>query len=125
MSDRGFGGLARDTRLQNGRSLKDVADGLGKSIVYISDIERRNRRAPTGAVARRWAEIVGGDPDEFEVAAYLDRPAVELTVDHQDRNGVKNRVALELARRWDDISPTEADELDRLLGEMFRRGEAE
>jgi len=115
MATRGFGGLARDVRLAHGHSLKQVADGLEKSIVYISDIERRNRRAPSAEMARRWAALIGGDADEFEKAAMLDRPAVELSVDQQDPGASKNRFALELARRWDEITPHEADELSRIL----------
>lgn len=120
MSTRGFGGLARDLRIANGHSLKDVADGLKKSIVYISDIERRNRRAPSPEMARQWAVIIGGDADEFEKVAMLDRPAVELSVDQKDPGTAKNRFALELARRWDEITPTEALELDRELNRILK-----
>ena len=39
------GSIIREARLKTGRSLRDVAQELGISPPYLSDIERNNRRA--------------------------------------------------------------------------------
>ena len=116
--DRGrFGNLARDTRVRNRHSLKEVADGLGKSIVYISDIERGHRNAPPPAVARVWARIVGGSPGDFEKASAIERQSVELTVDQDQADTPRNIAALALARRWDKLSADEYQAIFKLVNE--------
>lgn len=110
-----FGNLARDTRIRNGHSLKKVADGLGKSIVYISDIERGRRNAPPPTTARTWAGLIGGDPPVFEVVALMERQSVELSGDREREDAPRNMAALALARSWDRISTDKLNAIVQLL----------
>lgn len=95
-----FGETARDIRVGSRKPLSAVAEELGYSAVYISDIERGNRNPPPPSVARKWAEVIGGDPLEFERLALLARKAVELEVDQTHEDALVNQAAFALARRW-------------------------
>lgn len=99
-----FGDLARDTRVRARKTLKQVAGALELSVVYISDIERGNRRAPSPEMARRWAQIVDGDPDQFERYAKLDRDDVELPINRSNIDWIGNEAAVLLARSWEGLS---------------------
>ena len=110
-----FGILARDTRMQNRHSLKEVAEGLKKSIVYISDIERGNRNAPTPQMARLWARLIGGDPEEFERVALGERDAIELSVSGKENDALRSGAALALARTWDNLPDDKFAAIMKLL----------
>lgn len=72
-----FSTLARDTRRKNRRYLREVADAVGISVAYVSEIERGNRPVPV-YLAREWAEAVLGDPDEFEAEAMKGREVLSI-----------------------------------------------
>jgi transcriptional regulator with XRE-family HTH domain len=108
---RGFGDIARDARVAAEKTLKEVADALGYTVAYLSDIERGNRNPPTADIARKWASLLGADPDRFEWYAQLDRRSIEFPVNRDDLDAVSNRVALTLARKWRDLSDERLEEI--------------
>lgn len=118
MSD-AFGTYARKIRVQKRVSLKDVANTLGYSTVYISDIERGNRNPPTDDKLELWADIIGADESEFSYQANLRRESVELPL-HQSMRDSKNRLALTLARAWKDLTTEEESALKTALAERFK-----
>lgn len=108
---RGFGDLARDARVGAEKTLKEVADALGYTVAYVSDIERGNRNPPSTDVARKWASLLGANPDDFEWYAQLDRRSIEFPVDRDDLDAMSNRVALTLARKWRELSQESLEEI--------------
>ena len=110
-----YGNLARDTRVRARKSLKEVADALDFSVVYISDIERGNRRAPTTEVVRRWATIVNGDPDQFQRYAELDRRDVELPINRSNVDWIGNEAAVLLARSWEGLTAEQLEQIVRIV----------
>jgi transcriptional regulator with XRE-family HTH domain len=89
-------------------SLRQVAQGLGFSASYVSDIERGRRNPPDDDQLRRWAEIIGVDPADFISRAKLDRATVTVQV---DRNPENTDLAMMFARRLPTMSEKEKREL--------------
>lgn len=96
-----FAVLARDTRKRNRRYLREVADAIGISVAYVSEIERGNRPVPT-YLARDWASAVLGDPDEFEQAAWEGRRV--LTIHFDDLNPQQRQAAFFFAKSVNGLS---------------------
>jgi transcriptional regulator with XRE-family HTH domain len=62
-----FGKLLREKRTGKGFSLRKFAKLVGVSAVYISRVERGNITPPTADRAKRMAELLGENPDEWIV----------------------------------------------------------
>ena len=60
---RGFGDLLRNTRKKAGKSMLDVAQHLGVSVVFVSDVERGNRAPFTPDKILKVAELLEVDPE--------------------------------------------------------------
>lgn len=107
--EQGFGRTARAQRVKARVSLRDLGQQLGWSPVYISDIERGSRNAPSPEKAQQWAAAIGGDPEEFARLAMESRGSIELpTTQRPD-------LALQLARKWRELTDDEADRLKQIL----------
>lgn len=110
-----FGTHAKAIRMNAEISLRKVAEQLNFTPAYISDIERGNRQAPAPEIARKWAVLIGADPDEFDQLARLDRRKVELNVTTEHFDSSQAQAAVFLQRRWDEMSEPEYAELLRFL----------
>lgn len=110
---RRFGELARDTRVKARVSLRRVADELGLSAAYVSDIERGNRNPPAPEVARSWAELVEGDEEEFVLTAQRDRPTAELTINRSSARGPE--AAFMLAREFPHLTEDDYEEIMKVV----------
>lgn len=108
-----FGSRLREARELAHKSMKDLAEAVGVSIVYISDIERGRRNPPQGDKLTRIANFLGLNPDEVEDLAARDRKRVELEL--KDDQGAISDAALVLARRWDSITDTQAEEILKIF----------
>jgi transcriptional regulator with XRE-family HTH domain len=117
---RRFGELARDTRVQARVSLRRVADELGLSAAYVSDIERGNRNPPTREIARTWARILGAGEDEFELTARRDRRAIELPINRERFDTTANEAAFALAREWQQLND---EDYQKILEVVHHRSE--
>ncbi len=115
---RRFGDLARDTRIGARISLRRLADELGLSAAYVSDIERGNRNPPSTEVIRKWAGIVSGDEAEFVRTAKHDRPAVELPINRRLANAPE--AAYMLQRDWPDFTEEDYEAMMEFI--RSRRG---
>jgi transcriptional regulator with XRE-family HTH domain len=60
-----FGRLLRDKRLEKGFSLRKFAEAVGVSPTYLSQVEQGNVQPPTADRAKRMAELLGENPDEW------------------------------------------------------------
>ena len=59
MDRQGFGGFITRARLRKGMSLRETAEKLGISTMYLSDVERGRRSAFTLAKLRSFAAVTG------------------------------------------------------------------
>lgn len=103
-----FGTAARNARIDREVSLKTVADRLGFTPAYISDIERGNRNPPSIEKVRIWANAVEIEPELFIRLAEEDRPSVELPIQGDPR---KAELALMLLRQWDSLTDDQESQL--------------
>jgi transcriptional regulator with XRE-family HTH domain len=103
-----FGGYARKIRLDKGITMKAVADALEFSSAYVSDIEQGYRNPPSSDRLRRWAELIGVNPEEFIEEAESDVKVVELPVGEE----VQAELAHALRRRWTSLTD---DDMKRIL----------
>ena len=109
-----FGGFAREARLSRRVQLKTIADALGFSSAYISDIELGYRNPPQQEKLRIWAELIGIEPDRFILMAERDRSFFELPNSGEEAEA---ELALALARRWTSLSPSHRRKLMKVLDE--------
>ena len=66
MDRQGFGGFIARMRLKRGMSLRETAEKLEISPMYLSDVERGRRSAFGLNKLRRFASIAGLSPEETE-----------------------------------------------------------
>jgi transcriptional regulator with XRE-family HTH domain len=75
-----FGDLLRRKRREATKTLGDVAKLLGISVVYLSDVERGNRKALSNQRILRIAEYFGQDPTQLIEAADWERGVIEYDI---------------------------------------------
>ena len=75
-----FGDLLRKLRRKADKSLGDVARLLGVSVVYLSDVERGNRKPFNNDRIVKIAEFLGEDPTPLMEAADLERGVIEYDI---------------------------------------------
>ena len=75
-----FGNALRRQRRDAEKTLGDVARLLGLSVVYVSDVERSNRRPFSNERILRIAEFIEADPAPLIAAADADRGVIEYDI---------------------------------------------
>ena len=79
MSER-FGEALRRNRHNAEKTLGDVATLLGVSVVYLSDVERGNRRPFNNERIIRVAKFINADPAPLIAAAIAERGVIEYDI---------------------------------------------
>jgi transcriptional regulator with XRE-family HTH domain len=72
-----FGELIRTSRRRLNKSLQDVADALGVTVVYVSEVERGKRPPFTNERLPALAKILELDLDEVRAAAWAQKRMIE------------------------------------------------
>lgn len=108
-----FGAYIRKIREQANKSMRAVADAVGVSVVYISDIERGRRNPPQEEKLLKMAAFLDIDIKDIREMAAKERRCVELELSENDC--IISDVALTLARRWDSITDEEASQILKIL----------
>lgn len=108
-----FGAYIRRFREQANKSMRAMADAVGVSTVYISDIERGRRNPPQGEKLSKMADFLDIDIKDLQELAAKERRRVELELSEND--GIISDAALTLARRWDSITDEEASQILKIL----------
>jgi transcriptional regulator with XRE-family HTH domain len=108
-----FGQRLRQARERNGMRLKDLADALGWSVVYLSDIELGRRNPPATDKIFALAALLHEPTEEFLNSADTDRQRVELELD--ERRPHLTEAALMLARSWNGLSDDDALLIKQIL----------
>lgn len=75
-----FGDALRRLRREAGRTLSDLASLLGVSIVYVSDVERGNRKPLGNERILKVAQFLGADPTPLIEAANRERGFIEYDI---------------------------------------------
>jgi transcriptional regulator with XRE-family HTH domain len=75
-----FGDLLRKLRRKADKTLGDVARLLGVSVVYVSDVERGNRKPLSNERIIQIAKLLGEDPTALIEAADWERGFIEYDI---------------------------------------------
>lgn len=75
-----FGQVLRNNRRQAGKTLGDLAEVLGVSVVYLSDVERGYRRPLKKERILKIAEFLGTDAADLFAAADWERGFIEYDI---------------------------------------------
>lgn len=118
-----FGDELRRLRRAKELSLADLADTIGCSIVYMSDVERGRRNPPSPEKIRKLLVTMGEEQrlSEMLVLAARSRQSIEISV--EDKNDQVADMLVAPVRRCDEGSLD--DELARKIKEILDREEAE
>lgn len=108
-----FGPFLRSVREKLGKTMRQVADVLGVSVVYISDIERGRRNPPSEKMIKSMAEFLQISPEILLEKAAQEKGKVELEI--KGTNPKVSEAALVLARKWPNLTEEKANELIKLL----------
>jgi transcriptional regulator with XRE-family HTH domain len=114
MAGTAFGDELRRLRRAAGKSLADLADALGCSIAFVSDVERGKKNPPPLVGIRKLLVCLGQEkqlPKMLTLAAQS-RKSVEITVANQSQDVAAMLVAL--ARRCND-GPVDQDVARKIL----------
>lgn len=108
-----FGSNLRRLREKRGMTMKDIADLVRWSVVYVSDIERGKRNPPKASEIATIVQHLGGNVEEFQDLARRSKGKIEL-----DLNGSSPEIehaGLVFARSWKDMSTDQARKIVELL----------
>lgn len=108
-----FGKALRKIREKKELYLKNVADVMGWSVVYLSDIERGNRNPPAKNDIIKLSKFLGIDIDYLLNLADKDKGFVEVNL-----KGMKKKqsdTALSIARKMETFGDEDWEELNDFL----------
>lgn len=114
-----FGRHLRGLRVRAGLKLKDLAEKMNWSSVYVSDIEMGRRNPPSPEKINQIASALGIDPKELLDLADKEMKKVVLDLDHESPK--RTEMALMLARSWDGLTEEELEEMQREVKRILDR----
>ena len=114
-----FGAYLREMRTAAGKSLREVADALSISHVYLGEVERGRRRVLPKKYWKKLAQCVPG----ISPAQLKKQVAASEPIDPASMEGPSREVVVALARKLeeDGISDSLARKLLEILGEGKER----
>jgi transcriptional regulator with XRE-family HTH domain len=118
-----FGEELRRLRRAKELSLVDLADTIGCSIVYMSDVERGKRNPPSPQKIRKLLVSMGEERRLSEMLVLAARSRQSIQISLEDKNDQVADMLVALARRCDEGSLD--DELARKIKEILDEEEAE
>jgi transcriptional regulator with XRE-family HTH domain len=112
MSTNTFGDFVRKARMARGISLRALAEDLGYSSPYLSDIETGKRNPLTEAtVLAHLAKLLGVSLDDLRHAAEVSRGSFKLP----QASTLHNEVAAALSKKWTKLKPEQLEEILRAV----------
>jgi len=117
MEDTKFGDRIRQIRKEKKKHLKDVAQALGVSIVYVSDVERNRRTPPRIEVLEKWVEALGANEyfDELMTLATTSRKRISIKVDKLSPHVVRTLLRLQKACERGELDEQTAAKISQLI----------
>lgn len=120
MSTSPLGAYLREKRTASGKSLREVAEALSISHVYLGEVERGRRRLLPEKYWERLVQLIPGTSlDELRVMAAASEPIDPTTMEGRSRDVV---VALARALEEGDMSDDVASRLLEILEERRSPG---
>lgn len=110
--DEHFGQVLRRRRREKELTLQHIADVLGVSVVFISEVER-GTKPPLAPAAIDALRRILGDVSELHEAADASRKVVQL--DLREKSAAHRRVATKLARQWSSMGPRQLRRLEEFF----------
>lgn len=114
-----FGVRLRELREGSRKRLKDLADALDCSVVYISDVELGRRNPPSAERIKKIASFLEIKPTELLNLADNERKRIELDLNDSKPKHVK--AALLLARSWEHLTDDEVESLEQEIEIILNR----
>lgn len=112
MSNNTFGDFVRKARTAKGISLRCLADDLGYSAPYLSDIENGKRNPFSEAtVLSHLAKLLGVNLADLKHAADVSRGSYTLP----QATPKHNEVAVALTEKWMALRPDQLDEILKVV----------
>ena len=96
-----LGPYLRERRKEHQWTLQYIAERMGTTAVYVSDIEREKRRPLKPSILQAIARAYQLELEEVQKVAMGSRDSVQL--DNVDQSEVKRETAIMLARAWTDL----------------------
>lgn len=110
------GNYLRDLRLNNGQTLKQMAEILGVSSSFLSAVENGKKSMPN-----RWNKILSNEYhlnnaqlDDLKQAIKDSAASVKLNL--ADSNDSSRKLAISFARNFNDLSEAEKSKIMKILG---------
>ena len=100
-ADTPYGGLLRKARLESGKTLHEIATTIGRTVPYLSDVERGRRRALPDVETLLICELLGENPRPLLEAGIREKGFV--SVDMTNKTAVDLAVSLACLQR--EIAP--------------------
>lgn len=94
MNGESFGELIRASRRRLNKSLQDVADALGVTAVYVSEVERRKRPPFTTERLPSLSRVLGLDLKTLTAAAWAEKGMIEWDPSSASDKQIEALVAL-------------------------------
>ena len=85
MNSEPFGELIRASRRRQNKSLQEVADALGVTAVYVSEVERRKRPPFTMERLPALSRVLGLDIQTLITAAWTEKGMIEWAAGASDK----------------------------------------
>jgi transcriptional regulator with XRE-family HTH domain len=114
MTNLSFGSYIREKRMNLRKTLKDVSTALGyTSAMYISDVENEKRSPFSEEKIKILAKYLKEDAESLILLARMSKKNLELEI--KGANDEKQTLALNLARRWDNLDQEVIEQLNDIL----------
>lgn len=110
-----FGKFCRILRIKNNEVLKDMADKLNVTSAYLSSIENGKRNIPN-----EWLDNISklynlSDFERQNLKQAIIETRKEITLRYQESDNEKKEFVLQLARKFDTLSPDEIKKISTIL----------
>tara|TARA_R100000664_G_scaffold25205_1_gene35155 strand:- start:2708 stop:3106 length:399 start_codon:yes stop_codon:yes gene_type:complete len=116
-----FGEYVREARQEAGLSLANVAEHLGVTKVYVSDVERGLRPPFTQERLSEIAVVLGLNAHKLSQFAARNRDSVKLPLEGSSEKKVQ--LAGSLGYVWPSVTEKNAERILNLIDEMFLLGD--
>lgn len=117
-----LGDFLRSIRMKADISLRKMATDLGISPAFLSAVENGKKKMPDSwfALIPETYHLSESESDEFTDIAYESFETVELNL--VKAKGANKKLAIRLARRFDEIDEKTCEELLEVLEKKFKEG---
>lgn len=109
-----FGRFIRGKRQELKLSLKDVAESLGVTVAYLSDIELGRRKPFKQPELEKLADVLNVPFKDLDEKAEIERTRQALGIS-PEKNTRQLSVSLQLARSMRDLSDEQLDEIEKIM----------